>query len=55
MWRELNGEDVGIVAQLQRGRLSSGFDGGVFSDYWDSMTCYFNGFINKTVRTDGFS
>ena len=35
MWRSLNKEDLGIIARLQRGRLSPGYDGGRFSAYWD--------------------
>ncbi len=35
MWRDLNKEDLGVIAKLQRGRLSSGYDGGRFSPYWD--------------------
>lgn len=34
-WREINGEDVGIIERMQQGRLSRGFDGGRFSPYWD--------------------
>ena len=35
MWQDLNTEDLDVIARLQRGRLSPGYDGGRFSPYWD--------------------
>ena len=34
-WHDLNSEDLDVIARLQRGRLSPGYDGGRFSPYWD--------------------
>lgn len=34
-WHDLNKEDLDVIARLQRGRLSPGYDGGRFSPYWD--------------------
>ena len=49
MWRDLNGEDLGIVERLQRGRLSPGYDGGRFSPYWDEAPLHLSRQIVKAM------
>ena len=41
MWDELNTEDFRIVENMQRARVSPGFDGGVLSPFWDPATQHF--------------
>ena len=41
MWQELNTEDFLIVENMQRARVSPGFDGGVLSPFWDPATQHF--------------
>jgi choline monooxygenase len=41
MWQELNTEDFRIVENMQRARVSPGFDGGVLSPFWDPATQHF--------------
>ena len=36
-WAQLNAEDIGVIARMQQGRHSDGFDGGVLSPYWDPV------------------
>lgn len=38
MWHNLNGEDVGVLERLQRGRRSPAYDGGRLSPAWEEPT-----------------
>jgi phenylpropionate dioxygenase-like ring-hydroxylating dioxygenase large terminal subunit len=49
MWRDLNGEDLDVIARLQRGRLSPGYDGGRFSPYWDEAPLHLSRQIVKAM------
>ena len=40
-WNDLNHEDIGVIERMQAGRYSEGFDGGVFSPYWDPVLLHF--------------
>ena len=52
LWRELNGEDIGVVERMQQGRHSPGFDGGVLSPYWDLPTQHFSRLVADAVLTE---
>lgn len=44
-WKIVFGEDVGVVEGMQAGRVSPGFQGGVFSPVLDNPTHYFNKWV----------
>ena len=52
LWRELNGEDIGVVERMQQGRHSPGFDGGVLSPHWDLPTQHFSRLVADAVRSE---
>jgi len=41
-WRDVFGEDVTAVEGMQLGRMSPGYDGGVFSPVMDEPTHHFH-------------
>lgn len=49
MWAELNTEDFTIVENMQRARVSPGFDGGVLSPYWDPPIQRFGQMVAEAV------
>lgn len=49
-WRVVFGEDIGAVEGMQRGRLSPGFQGGVFSPALDHPTHFFHQWVARRVR-----
>lgn len=49
---ELNSEDQWVVEELQRSRVSSGFDGGRFSPHWDKNTHYFSRLVAEAMEID---
>ena len=48
-WKEVFGEDVGVVEGMQRGRASPGFSGGKFSPVLDNPTHYFHQWAAKRL------
>jgi choline monooxygenase len=53
-WRDVFGEDVFAVEGMQLGRLSPGYDGGVFSPVMDEPTHHFHRWVAaKLAGTDG--
>lgn len=44
-WKIVFGEDVGVVEGMQAGRVSPGFQGGVFSPVLDNPTHYFHKWV----------
>jgi len=49
-WRQVFEEDLGVVAGMQRGRLSPGFDGGVFSPVLETPTHAFHRWTARELR-----
>lgn len=41
MWRDLNHEDIGLLENLQAGRHSPSYAGGVFSPHWEAACLHF--------------
>ena len=52
MWQELNGEDVGLLEALQKGRAAPGFDGGMLSPYWDEAPRHFARLLAETMTAE---
>jgi choline monooxygenase len=50
-WRVVFGEDVDAVEGLQRGRLSPGYKGGVFSPVMDNPTHHFHQWVARKLQT----
>ena len=50
MWRELNGEDINILENLQQGRRSHKFPGSYFSPAWEEPCRQFQCMIHETVQ-----
>jgi choline monooxygenase len=48
-WKEVFGEDVGVVEGMQQGRVSPGFNGGSFSPVLDNPTHYFHSWTAKRL------
>ena len=48
-WKEVFGEDIGVVEGMQRGRASPGFKGGKFSPILDNPTHYFHQWAAKRL------
>ena len=38
MWKDLNGEDIGVLERMQEGRRSPAYDGGRLSPHWEGPT-----------------
>ena len=52
MWRDLNGEDIGLLESLQKGREAPGYDGGLLSPYWDEAPRNFARLVAQTLRDE---
>ena len=50
-WRKVFDEDIGAVEELQLGRSSAGFRGGVFSPAMDAPTHHFHKWVARKYRT----
>jgi len=48
-WRKVNGEDIAACEQMQIGRTSPGFDGGILSPYWDTPTQHFSRLVLEAL------
>jgi choline monooxygenase len=48
-WKEVFGEDIGVVEGMQKGRVSPGFNGGKFSPVLDNPTHYFHSWAAKRL------
>ena len=55
MWRDLNGEDIGLLEALQKGRAAPGYDGGLLSPFWDEAPRNFARLIAETMRRESRS
>ena len=49
-WHNLNGEDVGLLEVLQKGRSSPSYDGGVFSRQWEQPTVDYSKLIARGLQ-----
>ncbi len=49
-WNDLNHEDIGVIERMQAGRYSDGFDGGVFSPYWDPVLQHFARLMTRALE-----
>ena len=49
-WNDLNHEDIGVIERMQAGRNSDGFDGGVFSPYWDPVLQHFARLMTEALE-----
>ena len=49
-WRVVFGEDIDAVEGMQRGRLSPGYRGGVFSPVMDNPTHHFHQWVARKLR-----
>ena len=52
-WRQVNSEDLGIVAELQQGRRATAFDGGCFSPYQDYASHVFQRWVAERLSQLG--
>ncbi len=51
LWRDLNGEDIGLLEVLQKGRASPSYDGGVFSPAWEQPVLQFSQLLARDLTT----
>ena len=49
-WRVVFGEDIDAVEGMQRGRLSPGYGGGVFSPVMDNPTHHFHQWVARKLQ-----
>jgi choline monooxygenase len=48
-WCEVFAEDIDVVAGMQAGRVSPGFDGGVLTPVMDSATAAFHRWVGERL------
>jgi choline monooxygenase len=49
-WKAVFEEDIFVVEGMQKGRRSSGFNGGVFTPLMDASTHHFHGWLAKRYQ-----
>ena len=49
MWRALNAEDIGLLENLQAGRRSPGYHGGLYSPAWEEPVRHFARLVVRSI------